>query len=51
MVGGLNDLRHMAREVIDGDLYLTLGTTEPDQRPRLSPLCCTGVDTRREVSL
>ena len=36
----------MARHVIDMNRYLTLGTTEPDGRPRLSPVYFTHVDYR-----
>jgi hypothetical protein len=46
MVNGLNDLGEMARHVIDTNRYLTLGTTEPDRRPRLSPVYFTHVDYR-----
>jgi hypothetical protein len=41
-----DDLREMARDVIDANRYLTLGTTEPDHRPRLSPVFYTHVDYR-----
>ncbi len=41
-----NDLGEMARHVIDTNRYLTMGTTEPDQRPRLSPVYFTHVDYR-----
>ena len=41
-----NDLSEMARRVIDTNQYLTLGTTEPDLRPRLSPVYFTHVDHR-----
>ena len=34
-------LQEMAREVIDGNRYLTLGTVEPSGRPRLSPVYYT----------
>jgi hypothetical protein len=40
------DLGEMARHVIDTNRYLTLGTTEPGQRPRLSPVYFTHVDYR-----
>jgi hypothetical protein len=43
----LDDLGEMARRVIDTNRYLTLGTTEPDHRPRLSPVYFTHVDYRR----
>jgi len=33
-----DELRDMARRVIDGNRYLVLGTTEPDGSPRLSPV-------------
>lgn len=35
---GDSELDRMAREVIDANAYLVLGTTEPDGRPRLSPV-------------
>ena len=41
-----DDLGEMARHVIDTNRYLTMGTTEPDQRPRLSPVYFTHVDYR-----
>jgi len=41
-----NDLDEMARHVIDTNRYLTMGTTGPDQRPRLSPVYFTHVDYR-----
>ena len=41
-----DDLGEMARHVIDTNRYLTIGTTEPDQRPRLSPVYFTHVDYR-----
>jgi hypothetical protein len=41
-----NDLGEMARHVIDMNRYLTLGTTEPDGRSRLSPVYFTHVDYR-----
>ena len=41
-----NDLSEMARHVIDTNRYLTMGTTEPDQRPRLSPVYFNHVDYR-----
>jgi hypothetical protein len=43
-VSRLDDLGEMARHVIDTNWYLTLGTTEPDHRPRLSPVYFTHVD-------
>jgi hypothetical protein len=39
--GGHADLDAMARRVIDANHYLTLGTTDPDGRPRLSPVYYT----------
>ena len=41
-----DDLEERARRVIDANRYLTLGTTEPDHRPRLSPVYFTHVDYR-----
>lgn len=41
-----DELSDMARQVIDTNRYLTLGTTEPDGRPRLSPVYFTHVDYR-----
>jgi nitroimidazol reductase NimA-like FMN-containing flavoprotein (pyridoxamine 5'-phosphate oxidase superfamily) len=35
------DLAGMARDVIDTNRYMTLGTTEPDGRPRVSPVYFT----------
>ena len=35
------DLNAMARRVIDGNHYMTLGTVEPDGAPRLSPVYYT----------
>ncbi|WP_433468709.1 pyridoxamine 5'-phosphate oxidase family protein [Spirillospora sp. CA-128828] len=40
------DLHELARAVIDGNRYLTLGTTEDDHRPRLSPVYFTHVGYR-----
>jgi hypothetical protein len=40
------NLDEMARQVIDSNRYLTLGTTEPDHRPRLSPVYFTHVGYR-----
>ncbi|MCW6010798.1 pyridoxamine 5'-phosphate oxidase family protein [Micromonospora sp. CPCC 205371] len=37
----MSDLDEMARQVIDANLYMTLGTTDPDRRPRLSPVYFT----------
>ncbi len=42
-----DELGEMARRVIDTNRYLTLGTTEPDHRPRLSPVYFTHVDGAR----
>jgi hypothetical protein len=42
-----DDLAAIARAAIDANRYLTLGTTEPDQRPRLSPVYFTHVSYRR----
>jgi hypothetical protein len=39
-------LAQMARSIIDANRYLTLGTTEPDHRPRLSPVYFTHADYR-----
>ena len=39
-------LRDMAHQVMDTNWYLTLGTTEPDGRPRLSPVYFTHVGYR-----
>jgi general stress protein 26 len=36
-----DDLAGRARQVIDANRYMTLGTTEPDGRPRLSPVYFT----------
>ncbi|MEO3749164.1 pyridoxamine 5'-phosphate oxidase family protein [Streptomyces sp. B6B3] len=35
------ELTNMVRRVVDGNLYLTLGTVEPDGLPRLSPVYFT----------
>jgi nitroimidazol reductase NimA-like FMN-containing flavoprotein (pyridoxamine 5'-phosphate oxidase superfamily) len=43
---GTDDLGAVARHVIDTNRYLTLGTTEPDNRPRLSPVYFTHADYR-----
>src|SRR5690349_6113517 len=40
-MGGPADLAGMARQVIDNNRYLTLGTTEPGGSPRVSPLYFT----------
>lgn len=37
----LRDLGAMARRVIDGSQYMTLGTSDADGRPRLSPVYYT----------
>ncbi|TDB75046.1 pyridoxamine 5'-phosphate oxidase family protein [Actinomadura sp. KC216] len=36
-----DDLDELARAIIDANRYMTLGTTEPDNRPRLSPVYFT----------
>ncbi|WP_326795981.1 pyridoxamine 5'-phosphate oxidase family protein [Streptomyces sp. NBC_01808] len=36
-----DDLAGMARSVLDANRYLTLGTAEPDGRPRVSPVFFT----------
>ncbi|TMQ90865.1 pyridoxamine 5'-phosphate oxidase family protein [Actinomadura soli] len=36
-----DDLDQLARAIIDANRYMTLGTTEPDNRPRLSPVYFT----------
>jgi nitroimidazol reductase NimA-like FMN-containing flavoprotein (pyridoxamine 5'-phosphate oxidase superfamily) len=41
LTGGYPDLNAMARRVIDASHYMTLGTTGPDGRPRLSPVYYT----------
>lgn len=41
-----DDLGARARHVMDTNRYLTLGTTEPDHQPRLSPVYFTHVDYR-----
>jgi Pyridoxamine 5'-phosphate oxidase len=43
---GTDDLGAMARHVIETNRYFTLGTTDPDHRPRLSPVYFTHVDYR-----
>jgi hypothetical protein len=35
------DINRMARRVIDANLYMTLGTTDPNGQPRLSPVYFT----------
>jgi nitroimidazol reductase NimA-like FMN-containing flavoprotein (pyridoxamine 5'-phosphate oxidase superfamily) len=39
--GGHPDLNEMARRVIDANHYMTLATTDPGGRPRLSPVYYT----------
>jgi pyridoxine/pyridoxamine 5'-phosphate oxidase len=41
-----DDLQDLARAVIDTNKYLTLGTTEPDGGPRVSPVYFTHADHR-----
>ncbi len=41
-----DDLIEMARHVMDSHRYLTLGTAEPDGRPRVSPVYFTHADYR-----
>ncbi|MFI0369166.1 pyridoxamine 5'-phosphate oxidase family protein [Actinomadura sp. 1N219] len=41
-----DDLNELARAIIDANRYMTLGTTEPDTRPRLSPVYFTHADHR-----
>jgi len=41
-----SDLGERARQIIDANRYMTLGTTEPDHRPRVSPVYFTHVDYR-----
>jgi nitroimidazol reductase NimA-like FMN-containing flavoprotein (pyridoxamine 5'-phosphate oxidase superfamily) len=36
-----DDLAEMARQVVDANHFMTLGTSEPDGRPRLSPVYFT----------
>lgn len=43
---GRADLDAMARRVIDGNLYLVLGTLDPDGQPRLSPVFYTAARYR-----
>jgi hypothetical protein len=40
-MSGHSDLDAMARRVIDANHYMTLGTQDPDGRPRLSPVFYT----------
>jgi hypothetical protein len=42
-----DDLDALARSVIDANRYMTLGTTDPDQRPRVSPVYFTHAAYRR----
>jgi pyridoxamine 5'-phosphate oxidase-like protein len=42
-----DDLDALARSVIDANRYMTLGTTEPDHRPRVSPVYFTHAAYRR----
>lgn len=39
-------LRHHAKRLLDQNRYMTLGTTEADGRPRVSPVYYTHVDYR-----
>ena len=41
-----DELNEMARQVIDGNKYMTLGTIGPDGRPRVSPVYFTHVGYR-----
>jgi hypothetical protein len=41
LTGGHPDLNAMARRVIDASHYMTVATTDPDGRPRLSPVYYT----------
>jgi hypothetical protein len=43
MTGGHRDLDVMARRVIDANHYMTLGTIDPDGRPRPSPVYYTAL--------
>jgi nitroimidazol reductase NimA-like FMN-containing flavoprotein (pyridoxamine 5'-phosphate oxidase superfamily) len=45
-VNPADDLAQLARRVIDANWYLTLGTTEPDHRPRVSPVYYNHADYR-----
>lgn len=40
-MSGQGDLDALARRVIDANQYMTLGTVDPDGRPRLSPVYYT----------
>lgn len=42
-----DDLDALARSVIDANRYLTLGTTDPDHRPRVSPVYFSHAAYRR----
>jgi hypothetical protein len=42
----VSELDERARQVIDSNRYLVLGTTEPDGRPRLSPVYFIHTDYR-----
>jgi len=46
LTGGHPDLNAMARRVIDANHYMTLATTGPGGRPRLSPVYYTPDDLR-----
>jgi hypothetical protein len=46
MTGGRTELDAMARRVIDRNLYMVLGTLEPDGQPRLSPVFYTAARYR-----
>ncbi|GAB3405148.1 pyridoxamine 5'-phosphate oxidase family protein [Flindersiella endophytica] len=41
------ELNERARQVIDGNFYMTLGTIDPDNQPRVSPVYFTHGDYRR----
>jgi hypothetical protein len=41
-----DELDEMARQVIDGNRYMTMGTAGPDGRPRVSPVYFTHVGYR-----
>jgi nitroimidazol reductase NimA-like FMN-containing flavoprotein (pyridoxamine 5'-phosphate oxidase superfamily) len=41
-----DDLAEMARRVVDTNHYMTLGTSDPDGRPRVSPVYFTQVGYR-----
>ena len=42
----MDELARMARDVIDSNRYLVLGTTEEDGRPGVSPVCYSQVGHR-----